>query len=203
MTIGMLDNDMALAEHSLVHELEARLEALEAEVGSLKRQLAAKLPRNHASIICFSGEWDRLFAALTIASGALALGMEVDMFFTFWAVSALRTKDEPAKKGLSRVQTLFSRMLPRGFPRAPLSKFNFAGLGKVLMRQVMEQEGVDDIDVLFEQVRDLGANLHLCTTSADLFGVDCQELSGGEAINRCGVATFMSCALKSKVVLFV
>jgi len=55
----------------------------------------------------------------------------------------------------------------------------------------------------FREMRELGANVHICTTSADLFGLDCEELNGGESINRCGVATFMSCALKSKVVLFV
>jgi peroxiredoxin family protein len=37
-----------------------------------------------ASIIVFSGDLDKAMAALTVATGAAASGMDVTMFFTFW-----------------------------------------------------------------------------------------------------------------------
>ena len=70
--------------------LEERVAALEEELGTLKGLVEKEKRDDLVSLICFSGEWDRLFAALTIAAGALAMGQKVHLFFTFWAVSALR-----------------------------------------------------------------------------------------------------------------
>ena len=185
--------------------LEARLRALEEEVGALRAQLKPPEREEQISIMCFSGEWDRLFAALTIAAGALAMGSEVHLFLTFWGVSALRpTGPENGNGGgESFLQSVFSRILPRGLGGAPLSRFNFGGLGKAMIRRVMRAEGVDDIDVLYEEVKDLGAHFHICNTTADLFGLQCWESTAEERVDQCGVATFLSHALKSKMVLFI
>ena len=182
---------------------EARLDALAEEVKALKRQIEAREKQNQVSLVCFSGDWDRLFAALTIAAGAMAMGTEVHLFFTFWAVSALRDTNQMHSNGKSFLQSMFGRMLPSGLGSARLSRFNLWGLGKLMMRRVMKQRGVDDINVLFDEVRDLGAHFHLCDTTAELFGLRSQELSVGEEVNQCGVATFLSRALTSKTVLFI
>lgn len=87
--------------------------------------------------------------------------------------------------------------------KAPLSKFNYGGLGKLLMGRVMREQGVDDIDILFDQVKELGANVHLCGTTTDLFGLKCHELNAGDNVDQCGVATFLSHAMKGKMVLFI
>jgi peroxiredoxin family protein len=182
--------------------LETRFAELESEIRSLRERLDQQT-QDRVSIICFSGEWDRLFAALSIASGALAMGAETHLFFTFWGVSALRCGDRADSNGKSFLQSMFGRLLPFGPERAPLSKFNFGGLGKMLMRRIMKHEGVDDIDVLFEEVKELGAQIHLCDTTSGLFGLSCRELDAGDSLDQCGVATFLSLALKSKVVLFI
>lgn len=44
------------------------------------------------SIIAFSGEFDRLTAAFTLATGAAAVGYEVNIFFTFWGLDAIKRK---------------------------------------------------------------------------------------------------------------
>ena len=182
---------------------EARLSALAEEVQALRRQIEAQERTDQVSLVCFSGEWDRLFAALTIAAGALAMGTEVHLFFTFWAVSALRDTGQMRSDGKSFLQSMFSRMLPCGLTSARMSRFNFWGLGKLMMRRVMKQQGVDDLGVLFNEVRDLGAHFHLCDTTAELFGLQRHELSVSDEVDQCGVATFLSRALKSKTVLFI
>jgi peroxiredoxin family protein len=182
---------------------EARISALEEEVRLLKKKLASQRREDQVSIVCFSGEWDRLFAALTIAAGALSMGVEVHLFFTFWAVSALRCAADRSSDGKTFLQSVFSRLLPCGPERARLSRFNFGGLGRRVMKRVMKEQGVDDIGVLFEEVKELGAHLHLCDTTAGLFGLTPQELNGGEELDQCGVATFLSFALDSKTVLLV
>ena len=183
--------------------LETRLDDLQAEVKALKAQLEAQEVDNQLSIICFSGEWDRLFAALTISAGALAMGMEVHMFFTFWALGALRNAGQMDSNGKSSLQSMFNRILPYGPENAPLSRLNFGGLGKIMMKRVMKEKGVDDIDTLLEEVIELGAHFHLCDTTTELFGLQCHELSVGDQVDQCGVATFLSYALKSRMVLFI
>jgi len=41
---------------------------------------------NGATFVVFSGDMDKVFAALIMATGAAAAGMETTMFFTFWGV---------------------------------------------------------------------------------------------------------------------
>ena len=86
--------------------LEERILALEKQIDELK-----KGGDNSVSLICFSGEWDKLFAALTIGCGALAMGSEVHLFFTFWAVTALRQDKEESSEGKSTLQNIKLHLL--------------------------------------------------------------------------------------------
>lgn len=44
------------------------------------------------SLIAFSGDFDRLTAVFTLATGAAAVGYEVNIFFTFWGLDAIKRK---------------------------------------------------------------------------------------------------------------
>ena len=46
----------------------------------------------------FSGDLDKLIAAFIIANGALAMGEQVSMFFTFWGLNSLRRDDPPKRE---------------------------------------------------------------------------------------------------------
>src|SRR5450830_1936090 len=61
--------------------------------------------RKKLSMIVMSGDFDKLFGALTLATGGAAMGMDVTMFFTFWGLRAIRRSD--AKTG----RTFFGKML--------------------------------------------------------------------------------------------
>ena len=56
------------------------------------KQAEAAMPavENKISMIVFSGDLDKLLASLIIATGAVAMGMQVRLFFTFWGTAALR-----------------------------------------------------------------------------------------------------------------
>jgi peroxiredoxin family protein len=183
--------------------LEQRVKALEERLAEAGGKIDRLKQEDRVCIVCFSGEWDRLFAALTIANGALSLGQEVHLFFTFWAVSALRSTSPGKAKGKSLTQSMLADMLPAGMKAAPLSKMNFMGMGKVMLGKIMKKQGVADIDQLLKDTKELGARFYLCETSAGLFGLGCEELVDGEKMEKCGVATFMSLAIKSRVVLFI
>ena len=61
-----------------------------AELKSKVEALASDQPENKLSMIVFSGDLDKALAAFVIATGAVAMGMEVVMFFTFWGTPLLR-----------------------------------------------------------------------------------------------------------------
>ena len=44
------------------------------------------------SIIAFSGDFDKLTAVFTLGTGAAAVGYEVNIFFTFWGLDAIKQK---------------------------------------------------------------------------------------------------------------
>ena len=46
--------------------------------------------KKKATIVLLSGDFDKLFAALTIATGAAASNMEVIIFHTFWGLRAVK-----------------------------------------------------------------------------------------------------------------
>lgn len=54
------------------------------------------------AIVVFSGTVDKLMAAATIATGAVAMGMEVNLFTTFWGLLAFRKGDYSENMKLSK-----------------------------------------------------------------------------------------------------
>ena len=43
-------------------------------------------------MVVFSGDLDKLIAAFIIGNGALSMGEQVSIFFTFWGLNALRRR---------------------------------------------------------------------------------------------------------------
>lgn len=156
-------------------------------------------PSPRLCLFCMSGQWDRLYAAFTIANGALAIGQEVDIFFAFWAASTMQSASGTRRRGL--LGRLMGLMMPSSVGAAPMSHLHFGGLGRRLMSFVMRREGVDDLPVLIKQAEELGARFHYCDTSMRLLGFaapDPKAVSG----EVCGVTTFLSAARGAQV-LFI
>jgi peroxiredoxin family protein len=200
---------------TLAKDPNARLLALEAEVRELaKRSLdeSARLDRvseivktagqeEKLSLIVFSGSLDRLIAAFVLATGAAAMGMKVSMFFTFWGTSALRRDRVNVKKNL--LGRMFGWMLPKGVKKLPLSQMNMAGGGPAMIRYVMKKNGVASVEEMFEIGKELGVELHVCTMSMDLLGIDPDELIDYPNKSFCGVAKFLETAAPGKITMFL
>jgi peroxiredoxin family protein len=54
--------------------------------------MAKEIPENKLSIIMLSGDMDKALVSLVISTGAVAMGMDVVMCFTFWGTPILRGK---------------------------------------------------------------------------------------------------------------
>ena len=112
--------------------LEARVEKLES---------AQK--KDRLCLFVFSGDWDKIFSSFVLATGSAAAGTEVVMFFTFWGVSAIRKK-APVKKTL--LEKMFGLLMPGNIGALSLSKFNFAGIGPMLMNVMIKQKNVASLE---------------------------------------------------------
>ena len=155
---------------------------------------------NRATIVVFSGDMDKIFAALIIATGCLAAGMETTLFFTFWGLNAIK-KGEPIKaKGfLGKMMGIMNR---GGINRLNPSRFGFGGIGRVLFSKMMRDKNVASLEELRQTALDLDVHLLACKMSMDVLEITRDDLIP-EVEDIVGVATFVIEAAKSKIQLFI
>ena len=135
-----------------------------------------------AAIIVHSGDMDKLFSALIIGNGALSMGMEASLFFTFWGLQRL-------KKG--------------GLEKGPLSKMNMLGLGKWMIKRKMKQANVVSLEKMFQDFKELGGHVLACDMTMDIMGVKQEDLRDDLISDYCGVGTYMDVARDASVTLFI
>jgi peroxiredoxin family protein len=194
---------MDLGQTQELRDLVAK--EVERQTAKLRQELEAlvadRAPQDKASFVVFNGDLDRLLAALAIATGAAASGLETTMFFTFWGLAALRRKGAGAKGKRTLKQKMFSMMTPGSTEGMGVSRMNYLGVGARMLRSMMDDAGVDSVEKLLALARELGVKLVACTMSMDVMGVAKEELVDGVELG--GAATFLGEASRSRVSLFI
>ena len=180
-----------------IADLAKQVEVLRRQVENIKPGADEKI-----SIIVFSGDLDKILAAFIIATGAVAMGMEAVMFFTFWGTPVLR---DPKKKagGKDLMGKMFGFMLPKGRNAIKLSKMNMAGMGTTMMKSLMKKKNVASLDQMLEMAAELGVKIYICEMSCNLMGFQKEEFIDYPNLCYVGVATFLEQAKNSKVQLFI
>ena len=154
------------------------------------------------TIILFSGEFDKVMAALIIANGAAAMGDDVTIFCTFWGLNILRkTEKVVTKDKKTTLQSMFGRMMPKGTKKLGLSKMNFAGAGSPMMRRATKDAGGMSLEELFDSAREQGVKFVACTLSMDILGFTKEELI--DDVEFEGVAAYLGHADEANVHLFI
>jgi peroxiredoxin family protein len=182
-----------------------QLEQLEQQVAEIKEQLqtlSGAVPEDKLSMIVFSGDLDKVLAAFVIATGAVAMDMEVVMFFTFWATPVLRAKNKKVA-GKDTMSKMFERMLPKGAGATKLSKMNMGGAGTAMMKSLMKKKNVASLDRMIELAGELGVRIYICEMTMDLMGFKHEEMIDYPGLEYGGVATFLEQAMTSRVQLFI
>jgi len=155
--------------------------------------------KSKATLIVFSGDMDKLFAAFTIATGAAASGMEVVMFFTFWGLRALKKK---ARTGQSLFGRLLGWMYGGDIERAVPSRMNFGGIGRWMFKKMMGAKKVPSLAEMRRTAVDLGVKFYGCTTSMGVMEIPREALI--DEVQACvGVAFFLEQARESQISLFI
>jgi len=155
---------------------------------------------NRATIVVFSGDMDKVFAALIIATGCAAAGMDTTLFFTFWGLNVLK-KGTPikAQSFLGKMMGLMNR---GGINRLNPSRFSFGGIGRILFNKMMSDKKVASLEELRQTLIDLDVHLLACKMSMDVLEISRDDLIP-EVEDVVGVATFVKEAANSRIQLFI
>jgi peroxiredoxin family protein len=133
------------------------------------------------SIVLFSGTVDKLMAASILATGAAAMGMEVDLFLTMWGILAFRKDDYLTNTRVSRDfeeygPAMAERMAAKRVPS--------------WMENLRGAKEIGDVKIV------------ACSMTMELYDLHQEDL---EPIvdEVTGVATFVERARESQVTLFI
>lgn len=159
--------------------------------------LPARVGPKEATLLVLHNDKEALLAAMLVANGAAAQGMNVTVFFTFWGLNLLRG-DLPnpvhAHQRVTWAQRLFKWLMPRGPRRQSLGKLNFGGMGSGMLNQLMRQKKIMDLPELLEAAQEQRVRFIACTMSMDVMGITKRDLHPYETLEYGGVATFVESA---------
>ena len=135
-----------------------------------------------ATIVVESGDFDKLYSALIIANGALAMGMEASMFFTFFGL--LRLKKGQLDKG-------------------QLSRMHFLGLGKWMIKRRMKKANAASLERMLADFVELGGKIMACDMTMEIMGVTKEDLRDDLISDYCAVGSYIQEARGSTITLFI
>jgi len=141
------------------------------------------------SIIGFSGDFDKLTAVFTLATGAAAIGYEVNIFFTFWGLDAIKIKQGRSPVGKGFLPKVFGVFMG-GLKSAPVSRLNFLGLSPKIFRYLMRKNNVATLEELVEAAKELNVNIYACEMAMHILGIQKSDLIH-EVKDVLGVPTFL------------
>ena len=134
------------------------------------------------TIIVHSGDYDKIYSALIVANGALSMGMEASLYFTFWGLERL-------KKG--------------GLEKGPLSKMNMLGLGRWMIKNRMKKANVASLERMLNDFKELGGKILACDMTMEIMGVKKEDLRDDLISDYCAVGTYVKEARESGITLFI
>ena len=146
--------------------------------------------KDQLSIALISGDMDKIMATMIVSLAAAAMDSHVKLFFSFWAIGALR---DPKKhpKGKNFISKMFGMMLSKGRNKLKLSKFNMMGMGPWMMKGLMKQQNVLSLDDMFKQAGELGIEITVCEMTMNLMGFKKEEMIDYPHLSYAGATTFI------------
>ena len=155
------------------------------------------------TIAVLSGDLERALAAFMLATTGASMGMEVNMFFTFWGLNIIK-KNEGSIKSKGLMRKMLNLMNRGGSKRLKLSRFNMFGLGTWMMKGLMKDTNMPSVDEYITMAHEMGVNLIGCTTTCGVMGIAPEkETFRSEVESLSGATYFLNLARQSKVVLFI
>jgi peroxiredoxin family protein len=151
-------------------------------------------------IFAWSGELDKIWPTLILATTGAAMGKETTVFFTFWGLYPL-VKNEVRLTGENWMQRMLSAMHRGGAEHLKLSRLNFAGAGKAMMMHLAKEHHVASPEELLAIAKEMGVHLVPCQMTMDLLGLKREDLVDG--LDEPAGATMALLAAQGATTLFI
>jgi peroxiredoxin family protein len=152
-------------------------------------------------IICYSGELEKTWATMILASTSAAMGVKTRVFVTFWGLQTF-IKDSRRITGQNWMQKMLSFMQRPGVSHRKLSKMNFMGMGPWMMGTLAKQYKVASPKELLEVAQALGVEFIPCQMTMDMFGLRREDLLDGME-EPVGAATALQLMTEADSTLFI
>lgn len=152
-------------------------------------------------IIAASGDLDKAWPVMILATTGAAYGMDVTVFFTFWGLSILK-KPGTGLTGEDWRQKMLAAF-NRGTPaHLGLSKLHFAGMGPAMMKGLADKYNVASVQELLETAQEMGVKLWPCQMTMDLMGISPDDMIDG-LDKPAGAGSAISLMKEASISLFI
>lgn len=152
-------------------------------------------------IIDYSGDLEKVWATMILASTSAAMGVRTRVFVTFWGLQAF-VKDERRITGQTWMQKMLSIMRRPGISHRPLSHMHFFGLGPWMMGTLARKYHVASPKELLEAAQAMGVEFIPCQMTMDMFGLTPDDMIEGMG-EPAGAATVIGLLTEDSVPLFI
>jgi len=177
------------------------LDAILAPTPEEKPEGTAEVATKDLLIIDYSGDLEKVWATMILASTAGAMGVRCRVFVTFWGLQAF-VKDTKRITGENWMQKMLAAMQRPGISHRKLSKMNFLGMGPWMMGRLAKQYGVASPKELLEIAQSMGVEFIPCQMTMDMFGLKPEDMIEGMAA-PVGAATVIGLLTDTSVPLFI
>ena len=152
-------------------------------------------------IINYSGDLEKVWATMILASTSAAMGIKTRVFVTFWGLQGF-VKDEKRITGENWMQKMMSAMQRPGVSHRKLSKMDFFGMGPWMMRKLAARYHVASPKELLEAAQEMGVEFIPCQMTMDMFGLKRSDMIDGMS-EPAGAATVIGLMTEDSVPLFI
>jgi len=136
------------------------------------------VPHEKLVIIAWSGDLDKVWPQMILATTGAAMGMDTTVFFTFWGLFPL-VRNEVRITGDNWMQKMLSMMNRGGLDHLKLSKMNFIGAGPAMMHSLAKSHKVASPAELLALAKEMGVKLIPCQMTMDMMGLKREDLFDG------------------------
>ncbi len=152
-------------------------------------------------IIDYSGDLEKVWATMILASTSAAMGVRTRVFVTFWGLPVF-VRDDRRVTGDDWMQKMMSVMQRPGISHRKLSKMDFFGMGPWMMRRLARKHHVASPKELLEAAQAMGVEFIPCQMTMDMFGLKPDDMIEGMG-EPVGAATVIGLLTEDSVPLFI
>jgi peroxiredoxin family protein len=157
--------------------------------------------REKMVIIAASGDLDKAWPVMILATTGAAYGMDVTIFFTFWGLGILK-KPDSGITGDDWRQKMLSVFKKGSTKNLQLSTMNFGGMGAKMMKGLADDNNVASVQELLELSQDMGVKLWPCQMTMDLMGLTNDDMIDG-LDKPAGAGSAISLMKEASISLFI